>query len=71
MIGHLVGLCRSLKLETVAEMIETDEVAALMLKLGVDQGQGWRFGRPTERPLPLMSDQPRAARRMGATESWG
>ncbi|MBX7250158.1 MAG: EAL domain-containing protein [Caulobacteraceae bacterium] len=71
MITHLVSLCRSLKLETVAEMIETDEVAALMLKLGVDQGQGWHFGRPTDRPVPPVVEETARSRRIGMIESWG
>jgi EAL domain-containing protein (putative c-di-GMP-specific phosphodiesterase class I) len=71
MITHLVSLCRSLKLETVAEMIETEEVASLMLKLGVDQGQGWHFGRPTDRPVaPVIEDTARA-RRIGMIENLG
>jgi EAL domain-containing protein (putative c-di-GMP-specific phosphodiesterase class I) len=71
MITHLVSLCRSLKLETVAEMVETEEVAALMLKLGVDQGQGWHFGRPAERPEPLVVEDTARSRRIGLIESWG
>lgn len=71
MITHLVGLCRSLKLETVAEMIETDEVASLMLKLGVDQGQGWHFGRPAEKPEPPRVEETARSRRVGLIENWG
>lgn len=71
MITHLVSLCRSLKLETVAEMIETDEVASLMLKLGVDQGQGWHFGRPSEKPVPPKVEETARSRRVGLIENWG
>jgi len=71
MITHLVSLCRSLKLETVAEMIETDEVASLMLKLGVDQGQGWHFGRPAAKPVPPVVEETARSRRIGMIDSWG
>jgi len=42
----MVGLCRDLGVATVAEMIETEEQAALIRGLGVDYGQGYLFGRP-------------------------
>jgi len=42
----MTNLCRSLKVVTVAEMIETEEQAAAVARIGVDLGQGWLFGRP-------------------------
>jgi EAL domain-containing protein (putative c-di-GMP-specific phosphodiesterase class I) len=42
----MVGLCRDLGVATVAEMIETEEQAALIRDLGVTFGQGYLFGRP-------------------------
>jgi EAL domain-containing protein (putative c-di-GMP-specific phosphodiesterase class I) len=42
----MVGLCRDLGVDTVAEMIETEEQAALIRDLGVTYGQGYLFGRP-------------------------
>ena len=36
--------------QVVAEMIETEEEAALMRELGVQFGQGWLFGRPGTLP---------------------
>lgn len=73
LIEHLVGLCRSLKLETVAEMVEDEEVAGLMRRLGVDHGQGWHFGRPGARPATAGKAlaEPLTARRRGVVESWG
>ena len=39
-------LATSTKAETIAEMVETEAEAALMLELGVQYGQGWLFGKP-------------------------
>ena len=45
-VSAVVGLGHSLGLSTVAEGVETEEVAALLRELGCDVGQGWLFGRP-------------------------
>ena len=45
-VSAVVGLGHSLGLSTVAEGVETQEVAALLHELGCDIGQGWLFGRP-------------------------
>ena len=45
-VSAVVGLGHSLGLLTVAEGVETEEVAALLRELGCDVGQGWLFGRP-------------------------
>ena len=45
-VSAVVGLGHSLGLSTVAEGVETEEVAALLRGLGCDVGQGWLFGRP-------------------------
>lgn len=50
----MVSLCRELKVETVAEMIETEQRAKQMLGLGVNYGQGYCFGKPI--PLKLLAD---------------
>jgi EAL domain-containing protein (putative c-di-GMP-specific phosphodiesterase class I) len=66
---HLLDLCRDLKIATVAEMVETERQSATMKALGVDYGQGWLFGRPTETPavaIPVAS-----ARRKGEVVGWG
>jgi len=42
----MVWLCKELKIGTVAEMIETEDQARLLLDFGIDYGQGWLFGRP-------------------------
>ena len=45
-VAAVVGLGQSLGLTTVAEGIETQEQAEMMLWLGCDLGQGWFYGRP-------------------------
>ncbi|MDR3513654.1 MAG: EAL domain-containing protein [Caulobacteraceae bacterium] len=72
MIRHLVGLCRELRVATVAEMVETREVADALRRAGVDYAQGWLFGQPSREPVTAIAGSPRAAaRRMGAVEQWG
>ncbi|WP_219924765.1 EAL domain-containing protein, partial [Halomonas sp. ND22Bw] len=55
LIRGFVDLCRSMKLETIAEMIETDAVAAELKSAGVDYGQGWLFGRAEAEPRTQLS----------------
>jgi EAL domain-containing protein (putative c-di-GMP-specific phosphodiesterase class I) len=73
LLRRLADLCRELDVATVAEMIETEEVARVVTDLGVEFGQGWLFGKPG--PMPVSpprpaSPQPVAARRKGAVETW-
>jgi EAL domain-containing protein (putative c-di-GMP-specific phosphodiesterase class I) len=49
-VASMVDLARTVGAKVVAEKIETEAEAALMLELGVEYGQGWLFGRPG--PLP-------------------
>jgi EAL domain-containing protein (putative c-di-GMP-specific phosphodiesterase class I) len=42
----MVDLARTVGAQVVAERIETEEEAALMLELGVRYGQGYLFGKP-------------------------
>ena len=46
MVVSMVELASATGAQTVAEMVETEAQAALMLELGVHKGQGWLFGRP-------------------------
>jgi PAS domain S-box-containing protein len=53
-VAAVVGLGQSLGLTTVAEGIETQEQAEMMLWLGCDFGQGYFYGRPIPaEELPL------------------
>ena len=72
MIAHLIELCRSLKLETVGEMVEQEEQARMLQELGVTHAQGWLFGRAEAEPRTILhTPSPIAARRKGVTDSWG
>lgn len=72
LVTHLVELCASLKLTTIAEMIETETVAEAVRSIGVDYGQGWLFGRATPEPVSTQPDRtPVAPRRRGAVSGWG
>ncbi len=80
MIRHLVGLCRELDVQTVAEMVETSAVEEILRRASVDFAQGWLYGQPTAEPqqpirtepeAPAKASGPLAARRRGAVEQWG
>ncbi len=74
LVTHLVELCASLQLTTVAEMIETEAVEQAVRSIGVDYGQGWLFGRATPEPITTLQDRapaPALARRRGAVVGWG
>jgi PAS domain S-box-containing protein len=45
-VATILGLGQSLGLTTVAEGIETQDQAELLLRMGADMGQGWLFGYP-------------------------
>lgn len=63
-------LCRELGVETVAEMIETEETARLVAELGIGLGQGWLFGKPVAKPVRIEPPRPIVARRSGTVETW-
>src|SRR5690606_39666650 len=43
-VRSIIDLVRSLGLRSVAEGVETDEVARRLAEMGCDVGQGWWFG---------------------------
>lgn len=46
-LRSMVMLCRELGIDTVGEWIETKEHAELLKDIGVDYGQGYFYGKPT------------------------
>ena len=66
-VRGIIELARGHGLETVAEYVETEAVAAALRKLGVDYAQGYAFGKPE--PLEdilksLAQDESRRLRRL-------
>ena len=61
-VAAVVGLGHSLGMITVAEGVETEEQADMLLWLGCDLGQGWLYGRPlpAERIPDMLAAAPRA-----------
>lgn len=47
-VGAIVGLGHSLGLSTLAEGVETEEQAEMLLWLGCERGQGWLYGHPVK-----------------------
>jgi PAS domain S-box-containing protein len=62
-VAAIIGLGNSLDLKTVAEGVETEEQADMLLWLGCTLGQGWLYGRPTTADtIPdLVAASPRAS----------
>ena len=48
--GTIIGLCRSLGLEVIAEGVETEEQRAFLHRQGCERYQGYLYCRPL--PLP-------------------
>jgi EAL domain-containing protein (putative c-di-GMP-specific phosphodiesterase class I) len=54
-VAAVVGLAHTLCLDAVAEGIETEEQAEILLRLGCRLGQGWLYGHPlTADKIPQM-----------------
>jgi PAS domain S-box-containing protein len=60
-VAAVVGLGNSLGMKTVAEGVETEEQADILLWLGCDLGQGWLYGHPL--PADRIPDMVAAAPR--------
>jgi EAL domain-containing protein (putative c-di-GMP-specific phosphodiesterase class I) len=70
-LKHMVGLCRELRIETIAEMVETPETARVAAGLGVSLGQGWCFAKPSAELVYPPPSASAPARRKGEVASWG
>ncbi len=63
----MVGLCREIRVQVIAEMVETADQAAQLSAWGFELAQGYHFGRPADRPgyaPPSLFAPP--AKRLGA-----
>jgi PAS domain S-box-containing protein len=72
-VAAVVGLGHSLGMVTVAECVETEEQADMLLCLGCEMCQGWLYGRPVtaDRLAEIVSSAPQrmSARMFGPGES--
>jgi PAS domain S-box-containing protein len=61
-VAAIIGLGHSLGLITVAEGVETEQQADMLLWLGCELGQGWLYGRavPGEEVPGLIAEPPRS-----------
>ncbi|WP_372394773.1 EAL domain-containing protein [Azospirillum sp. HJ39] len=46
----MVGLCREIRVQVIAEMVETPDQASQLNAWGFELAQGYHFGRPADRP---------------------
>jgi EAL domain-containing protein (putative c-di-GMP-specific phosphodiesterase class I) len=50
LIRNLTLMAHELQCEVIAERIETEDDEAVAREMGIELGQGYRFGRPAEAP---------------------
>jgi EAL domain-containing protein (putative c-di-GMP-specific phosphodiesterase class I) len=43
----MANLCSDIGIDTIAEMVEDEEVASFLIESGVRYGQGYLFGKPS------------------------
>ncbi|MDY0121136.1 MAG: EAL domain-containing protein [Sulfurimonas sp.] len=51
MLQSIFDFSQGLKLDNVAEFVETKEIAQMLQKMGVKYAQGYYFGKPAAKPL--------------------
>jgi EAL domain-containing protein (putative c-di-GMP-specific phosphodiesterase class I) len=59
MVFGITQAAATLKIDTIAEHVETQEIAAKLRELGVSYGQGYYFSQPVA--IPSAYDEPVAA----------
>jgi EAL domain-containing protein (putative c-di-GMP-specific phosphodiesterase class I) len=57
LVRSMHRIAKKMKKTTIAEFIETPETIRLLLEIGVDYGQGYLFGKPSEQLLKQDSFQ--------------
>jgi diguanylate cyclase (GGDEF)-like protein len=65
-VQAILALARPLKLDTVAEYVESEALAARLALLGIDYGQGYAFGKPVPLDDVLSGLQNEESRRLRA-----
>jgi diguanylate cyclase (GGDEF)-like protein/PAS domain S-box-containing protein len=65
LVGAIVSLAHSLRLNVIAEGVETEAQSGVMLQLGCDEAQGYLFGKP----VPGADFAQRFLARAGAREA--
>lgn len=73
-LRQIARLCREMKVATLAEMVETPAVEAIVRDAGIQMAQGWLYGAATAEPstvVPRPALGASTARRRGSVESWG
>jgi len=68
-VKSISALCKELGIQTIAEFVEDVAAARLMRTAGVDQGQGWHFGKPS-RELPWETEAAKAAAKPRDRVNW-
>lgn len=63
-VQAILALARPLELETVAEYVETEALAARLTLMGIDYAQGYAFGKPEPLDEVLSSLQNEESRRL-------
>jgi len=49
-LASMATLCKETGIETIAEMVEDQALAKFLAECGIDNGQGWFFGKPGPDP---------------------
>jgi diguanylate cyclase (GGDEF)-like protein/PAS domain S-box-containing protein len=52
LVSAMVSVAHALGKTVVAEMVDRESVAVVLRELGVEYGQGWRWGRAGPEPIP-------------------
>jgi EAL domain-containing protein (putative c-di-GMP-specific phosphodiesterase class I) len=71
LVTGLVKLCGELRIKTVAEGIENEDLLERVRAQGFTYGQGYHLGRPSQDLVASPAKAARNIRRKGTKESWG